>query len=333
MSTSDPFLDQPRRDQLHKRMTLNLLIQGAAAHTYVTAHHMVADQLEAIQPGIVRLYDKLAVNLHLSQWLGDMFLFLGRPKKFWRRIGEPDHPFYGHAFLTKHGPRLSRESWQKTVRRARQKGTSSIPGIHYAETFWLLGRTVVKERQHRSQLEQLGVDTTARIWGIEPERLHGTLSGDVEFGNLQLPTTRQGRMLRSAAAGYGGVRRRNDHFQVVARAWIWPLLAHELTKGTAELVCLHGLNRLDDETYRLVTAEADRIEHEIWMIQAGGELWRKFLAAVPRTDEGTSQLAESLMRVALLEPARLELLMMDLVEHPATARGTVADLVEGHWSG
>ncbi len=316
------------QDQLHKRLSLNLLIQGAAAHTYVTAHHLVKAELEEIQPGIVRLYDKLAVNLHLSQWLGDMFLFLGRPKKFWRHVDRPGHPFYGHRFLMKHGGELSRASYRKTVRRARKKRTSSIPGIHYAETFWLLGRTALKERHVRQQLEALCVQTTSAIWGIDPDRLSGTLTGQVEFGNLQDPVTRSGRMLRSAAAGYGGVVRRNGRFQVVARAWIWPLLAHELTKGTAELVCLHGLNRLDDETYRDVTAEADRIEHEIWMIQAGGELWRKFLAAIPPNVNSDIPLAETLMRVARLEPAPLHQLMTDLVEHPLTARATLADMFD-----
>ena len=328
MSSPDNLINLDRRAQLHKRMTLNLLIQGAAAHTYVTAHHIVAAELEQIQPGIVRLYDKLAVNLHLSQWLGDMFLFLGRPSKFWKTIVRPEHPFHGHAFLTQYGGQLSNESWRKTVRRARIKRTSSIPGIHYAETFWLLGRTVLKERSIRGQLEELCLRTTAAIWGIDPERLSGTLTGQVEFGNLQLPTTRNGRMLRSAAAGYGGVVRVDDRFQVVARAWIWPLLAHELTKGTAELVCLHGLNRLDDDTYQMVTSEADRIEHEIWMIQAGGELWRKFLAAIPKTEYRESRLAESLMRVALLSPDLLDQFMTDLMEHPMTARATLADMLD-----
>ncbi len=317
-----------RRDQLHKRLTLNLLIQGAAAHNYVTAHCLVRDELEQLQPGIVRLYDKLAVNLHLSQWLGDMFLFLGRPKKFWRNVDKPGHPFHGHAFLMKHGSELSEASYRKTVRRARKKGTSSIPGIHYAETFWLLGRTVLKERPNRQALEALCIQTTARIWGIDADRLSGTLTGQVEFGNLQTPLTRSGRMLRSAAAGYGGVVRRNGRFQVVARAWIWPLLAHELTKGTAELVCLHGLNRLDELTYHEITAEADRIEHEIWMIQAGGELWRKFLAAVPNNAHGPAPLAETLMRVARMDPEPLEQLVMDLVEHPLTARATLADMFD-----
>ena len=37
---------------------------------------------------------------------------------------------------------------------------------------------------------------------------------------------------------------------VVARAIVWPILCHELVKGTAELICLHGLNTLDDAAFR-----------------------------------------------------------------------------------
>ncbi len=315
--------------ELHKRFTLNLFIQGAAAHTYITAHHLVRDELELLEPGMVRLYDKLAVNLHLCQWLGDMFLILGRPRTFWRTLGDPSHPFHGHAFLTKHGRGLAEAALRDATRRARRLHTSAVPGIHYAETLWLLGRTVVREKKHRRALEQLGVQATAQIWGIDAARLSGSLTSSVEFGNLQTPTTRAGRMLRAAAAGYGGVVRESGRFQVVARAWTWPLLAHELTKGTAELVCLHGLNRLDDATYQSVTAEADRIEHEVWMIQAGGELWRKFLAAIPnRQLAGKIALADSLMHVARLKPEPLEQFAMDLVEHPLTARATLADLFD-----
>jgi hypothetical protein len=92
------------------------------------------------------------------------------------------------------------------------------------------------------------------------------------------------------------VERRNGRFKVVAKAWIFPLVSHELAKGTAELVCLHGLNSLDEATYRQVTEEADRIEYEAWMIQAGSEMWRRLLAAVPNK----KSLPETLMHVARL---------------------------------
>ena len=73
-----------------------------------------------------------------------------------------------------------------------------------------------------------------------------------------------------------------------------------------------------------VKSSLDRIEHEIWMMQAGGELWRLFLSAVPSAD----LLADSLMHVARMDPEPLEQLMMDLVEHPLTAKATIADFFD-----
>lgn len=83
-------------------------------------------------------------------------------------------------------------------------------------------------------------------------------------------------------------------------------MLHELTKGTVELICLHGLNTLDDELYELVTEEADQLEYETWMLQAGSEMWRRFLAAVP---EG-ADLPETLMHLARLDPEPLEDIMI-----------------------
>ncbi|MDG2014724.1 MAG: hypothetical protein P8J33_14550 [Pirellulaceae bacterium] len=311
--------------QLNKRFSLNLLIQGAASHTYLTAHHLVKQELEAIQPGLLRLYDKMSLNVHLSQWIGDLVFAVGFPKQFWNSIDQPEHPFAGHPFLVKHGKYLSQQSKRHTIARARKRGVSTTPGIQYAQTFWLLGRTVMKEKIHRIALAEAAVSATHQIWGIDPTLLSGTITGNVEFGELQKPTTRAGRILRNAAAGYGGVIKGYDgRLRVHARAWMWPLLSHELTKGTAELVCMHGLNHLDDETYQYVTREADKIEHEIWMMQAGGELWRLFIAAIPSSD----LLAKSLMHVARMEPEPLEQLLMDLIEHPFTAKATIADFFD-----
>ena len=314
-----------RQAQLNKRFSLNLLIQGAASHTYLTAHHLVKDELQAIDRDLIRVYDKMSVNVHLSQWIGDLVFAVGFPKQFWGSINQPEHPFAHHPFLVKYGEALSIESKQHTMERAKQRGVSTVPGIQYAQTFWLLGRTMMKEKHHRHALAKIAETATQMIWGIDHEMLSGTITGNVEFGNLQTPDSRSGRILRRAAAGYGGVQKgRDGKLRVQARAWMWPLLSHELTKGTAELICLHGLNDLDDATYEYVTHEADKIEHEIWMMQAGGSLWRRFLATIP----SANLLAETLMHVARLDPESLEQLLMDLMEHPFTARATIADFFD-----
>ena len=38
------------RDEINKRLTLNWLIQGAAQHAGMTFHHLVRDELDALDP-------------------------------------------------------------------------------------------------------------------------------------------------------------------------------------------------------------------------------------------------------------------------------------------
>ena len=97
---------------------------------------------------------------------------------------------------------------------------------------------------------------------------------------------------------------------VVAHAVVWQVLTHELVKGTAELICLHGLNQLSDDTYQRVMHAADRLDLEPWMLQSGGELWRRFLAAIP----GNRTVAQVLMDLARLSPAKLESRIAEIIE-------------------
>jgi hypothetical protein len=173
-------------------------------------------------------------------------------------------------------------------------------------------------------LEELAIQAATEIWGISKDRLIAQLTMQVEFGHVREPRTAGGRAYRHAAAGWGGVQRMRDRFYVVARAWSWTLLVHELVKGTTELICLHGLNELDDDTYEIVMREADRIDYEIWMLQAGGELWRRLLSVLPKD----VPLAECIMHIARLDPIPLEMLMMDVVEDPQSARGALAVLCD-----
>ncbi|MCA9094117.1 MAG: hypothetical protein KDA68_11560 [Planctomycetaceae bacterium] len=111
-------------------------------------------------------------------------------------------------------------------------------------------------------------------------------------------------------------------FTVVAKAWTFNIVLKELIKGTAELICLHGLKSMDNFIYSTVMDEADQLEHEVWMLQTGPELWRRFIAVLPE-DRTT---AEMLMHVARLDPDPLEDLMMAVVEDPDHARVLLRNL-------
>jgi hypothetical protein len=99
-------------------------------------------------------------------------------------------------------------------------------------------------------------------------------------------------------------------------------MAKELVKGTAELICLHGLNELADQTYQQVMSAADGIHFEPWMLQTGGELWRRVLAVLP----SRRPLAEMLMHLARLPARALETLMLAVLEQPDWARELLAGL-------
>ena len=109
---------------------------------------------------------------------------------------------------------------------------------------------------------------------------------------------------------------------VVARGTNWQLLAKELVKGTAELICLHGLNELDDQTYQRVMDSADWVEYEPWMLQTGGELWRRLLAIIPTG----RPIAPILMHLARLPPDSLHALIEAVIEQPQWAAELLADL-------
>ena len=102
------------------------------------------------------------------------------------------------------------------------------------------------------------------------------------------------------------------------------MLAKELVKGTAELICLHGLNQLSDDTYRRVIDATDRLELEPWMLQSGGELWRRLLASIP----GERPVSRVLMDLARLPARRLESVLVAVIERPEWARGRLEGLAD-----
>jgi len=310
--------------QTNKRLTLNLLIQGAASHIFLTAHHVVRDELEAIRPGLPRLYDRFAISGHLAYWIGDVPLWFGYglPSWFWRRTHRPGHPFHRHRLLAAHGGELSRASKRYLLARGWKKWIIGIPVIHYAQMLWLLIRVAWAERGRKPLLAELAKLATGRIWGIDPSRLVAVFTTNVAFGYLKRPKTWAGRLTQFGAVGFGGVERRDGRFTVIAKSWNWPLVVHELVKGTAELICLHGLNTLDDATYAAVTDEADQIEYECWLMQAGPEMWRRLLAVLPHD----RPLAQVLMHLARLDPEPLERLMLAVVEDPPRAKGLLEQL-------
>jgi hypothetical protein len=312
--------------QINKRLTLNLLIQGAATHTFLTAHHLVSKELTAIHPNLVRLYDRISVAALLNSWYGDTVLITGQAGPFWRQVRRPSHPFSRHRLLVKYGAGLAEATRRAAVRRAWSKRVLALPGYCCVHSLGLIVQTAYRERRHKRRLEALAREATSQIWGIAPERLSAQLAWPTPspFGEFLQKRTSTSARIERAASGLSGVVRDGSRLIVMAQAIIWPLLVHELVKGTAELVCLHGLNELDAETYGNVVRAADKLEEEVWLMQAGAELWRRLLAALPPG----SSLPMTLMHLAKLPPRQLESLMFTVARDPAAARSKVGALAD-----
>ena len=312
--------------QIQKRLTLNWLIQGAAQHAGMTFHHLVRDELNAIRPKLLHFYDQYALINLLQYWQLEAMLLLGSPRRFWRQAAaRANHPFYQHPLLSRYGGMLAEFSRQRGLERCKEKGFTQLPIAFSFQTLWVIQRLSMLEAPHRFELAQLGKRTACMVWGIPPERIDGQLTPRVVIPK-DFPPARTGRgaVFRAGIVGLGGVVRRNDQLTVVARGTNWQLLAKELVKGTAELICLHGLNTLSDDTYRRVIDITDRVDHEPWMLQSGGELWRRLLAAVPN---GFS-IAHVLMHLARLPAEALQSIIADVITESESASRRLADLVQ-----
>jgi hypothetical protein len=322
--SSSSSLSSSLRDQIHKRFTLNWLIQGAAQHAGMTFHHLVRGELDALDPRLVRLYDQYALINLLQYWHADAVLIFGWPPRFWRRAAtNPRHPFFGHPLLARFGGMLAAAARDRAMERSGEKGVTRLPIWFGFQALYRISRLSALESPHRRQLVELAKRSASTIWGIPIERLDADLGRPIPFGTPIRIRSIRAAFMRGAVVGLGGVvQRAEERLRVVGRGTNWQLLTKELVKGTAELICMHGLCDLNDETYRTVMSTADRIEYEPWMLQTGGELWRRLLAVVP----DRRPMADLLMHMARLPPQALHTLVAEVIERPAWARELMAAL-------
>jgi hypothetical protein len=312
--------------EIQKRHTLNWLIQGAAQHAGMTFHHLVRDQLNALDPGLLRFYDQYALINLLQYWQPEVKMLLGSPRRFWKRAAhESSHPFFGHPLLSRYGGVLAEESRQRALMRCKDKGLTQLPIAFTFQTLFVVARLQALEAPHRVQLIQLGKATASQVWGIPTQRLDADLATRIALPpDVLAARNATGAIFRAGIVGLGGVAQRGDELFVVAKATNWQLLAKELVKGTAELICLHGLNQLDDETYERVLTVTDQLDLEPWMLQSGGELWRRLLRYIP----DDCPVATVLMCLARLPAGTLEPLLAAVIEQRAHVADWFAKLVK-----
>jgi hypothetical protein len=242
---------------------------------------------------------------------------LGWPPRFWKRAAsKASHPFFNHPLLSRHGGTLAAAAKQRAVERAKEKEISGSPSLVPRRVSRELARLRHIEAGRSGQLIELAKRATSMVWGIPMDRLDANLSATITLDDGLDAETLRGRILALTAVGYACVAARDGAVDVVARATNWYFLAKELVRGTAELICLHGLAGLSDDTYQAVIRHADKIEYEPWMLQTGGELWRRLLGVLPT---GTP-VQRMLMRLARLPAEELEHIMLAVIEDPGSTR-------------
>jgi hypothetical protein len=100
---------------------------------------------------------------------------------------------------------------------------------------------------------------------------------------------------------------------VNAKAQIFPILIHELSKGVMEVLTAHGLPQ-DPALLKKVYKYADRPEHEFFHFLVGPEVWRRFLKVV-----GKRKLPEVIQLLATQEPDDVHKIIGTIIDHPEKA--------------
>jgi len=312
------------RHLVNKRLSLNILIQGAASHAHLSAHYWVAEKLNAIDPKLVHLYDRAIAGATLAYWDGLIRVVNGRGIRFWSKLHKPKNPFFHHRFLRRHGKTLATNAYESALGRCKEK---QMP-TNGLTLEWKLAQVSLeimeKEPGHESALQSIAKDACLQIIDIPRRLLNAEITRIPAWGTVRPPQTVGGKLLMMAMVGWGGVDRIDGELQVVAKAVFWPLLVHELVKGSMELICLHGISDVSDGDYSIVMDHTEHVEYEVPMIQIGPVIYQAFLKVLPRPDS----LAECTMVLAQMEPIELEEFLFEMIEDPDSAQAILKGLVD-----
>lgn len=302
---------------------MNILIQGAASHMHLSAHHSVKEKLDAVDPNLVDLYDQAIAGATLAYWDGLIRVVYGRGIRFWSKLHRPKNPFFHHRFLRRHGKSLATEAYQSAISRCKEKQMPTnglaLEGKLAKISLEIMEREINRERP----LQSIAKDACLQIIDIPRRLLNAEISRDPKWGTVRPPTTVGGRLLMMAMVGWGGVDQIDGELQVVAKAIFWPLLVHELVKGSMELICLHGISDVSDDDYSVVMDHTEHVEYEVPMIQIGPVIYQAFLKVLPRPNS----LAECTMVLAQMEPIEFEEFLFEMVEAPDSARNILKGLI------
>ena len=137
-------------------------------------------------------------------------------------------------------------------------------------------------------------------------------------------------------AGREDVDRQTDPPTVKARAVNFPVLIHELIKGTLELVALHGRNRDEEgneEDFTDIEESEDTLEKEMWDLRLGPAIWDRIRSKFPEdvlTDETKAVIQLIVFQHIFKKPAKEFLVFMkEVVSNSETGNRLIETLVRG----
>lgn len=317
-------LTTEQRRFVNKRLSLNLLIQGAAAHAHWSAHHLVEEALNALAPELFPLYTEMMTRIRLGYWVGGIPSIMGSPIRFWLQLGDEEHEFSYHPFFLNYGHKLATESRVEAFERCKKGGLSTHALMNELRGLELYQEALTIELPHQVGLVKLAKDICCQLYGIDRTLLLGKLTPTPLFGKVRPPETLAGEVLMECMIGWSAVVRSKGRLKVRAAATIWPLLVHEFVKGTMELICLHGLNTLEEEDYQVVLDRTDHVEFEIPMLQIGGAVFRRLLDARPRE----VPLAQCVVCVSKMDSLEIDRLFGLLIDSPNRATDMIRSAYE-----
>jgi hypothetical protein len=138
---------------------------------------------------------------------------------------------------------------------------------------------------------------------------------------------------QASAGGKERVDLNSNPPKVYATAINFPILVHELIKGTKEVVAgLHGLPKDRDMAQRVIDAE-DKVDKELWDLRLGPAIWDIVRESLPEevlTDENKKELQLIFFQHIVSKPPKEFLVFMkELLSGSSTGKRLMAELSQG----
>lgn len=164
---------------------MNILIQGAASHVHLSAHHSVKEKLDAVDPELVNLYDLAIAGATLAYWDGLIRYLYGRGMRFWTKLHHPKNPFFHHRFLRRHGKLLATNAYDAAVARCREKQIIAKGWALEKKLAPIAIEILEREMFNQPKLQSIAKDACLQIIDIPRRLLNAEITLEPKWGDRQ----------------------------------------------------------------------------------------------------------------------------------------------------